>query len=196
MPRELWRDLHTFPCLHTAATATRPSSERDPSVHHIPTPALIVDSFPIAQSCGALLAAAVSSSMVVLTAGSWPGAGQYMPLVVTPCSCSFLTTLHIGAPEEGLLGSFVTLLLHVYSSLAANCCCLESKIASLGVSPDSRISAPHGVGGSTPRMDLACRLRRSWRSSRLPTSVGSHQSVLPYSAIAWKHAIWTPLKLS
>jgi hypothetical protein len=28
--------------------------------------------------------------------------------------------------------------------------------------------------GSAPRMDLACRLRRSCWSSRLPTSLGSH----------------------
>jgi hypothetical protein len=37
----------------------------------------------------------------------------------------------------------------------------------VGVSPESLINAPRGVVGSVPRMDLACRLRRSWRSSRL-----------------------------
>ena len=49
---------------------------------------------------------------------------------------------------------------------------------------------------STPLMDLACQLRRSWRLSRLPTSLGSHQSSLPYSATAWTHATWTALTLS
>jgi len=100
VPRKLRRDLHSFPCLHTAAAPTRPSSECDPSVHHIQTPAPILASFSLAQRCAALLAALVSS-MVVLTTGSSPGAGQLMPSVVRPCSCSFLTTLHIGAPELG-----------------------------------------------------------------------------------------------
>jgi hypothetical protein len=70
--------------------------------------------------------------MVVLTAGSLPGAGQLMPSIVRPCSCSFLTTLHIGAPEEGLLCSSFSLLLHAFSSLAANRCCLESKVTGAG----------------------------------------------------------------
>jgi len=75
-------------------------------------------------------------------------------------------------------------------------CCMDSKIAGPGVSPESLISAPRGVMGSAPRIDLACRLRRSWRSSRLPASLGSHQSSLPYSATAWTHATWTALTLS
>jgi len=187
VPRKLRRDLHSFPCLHTAAAPTRPSSERNPSVHHIQTPAPTLASVSLAQRCAALLVAVVSSSMVVLTTGSSPGAGQLMPLVVRPCSCSFLTALHIGAPEEGFLCSSFSLLLHAFSILAANRCCLESKITGAGISPDSLISAPRGVVGSAPRMDLACRLRRSWRPSRLPTSLGSHQSSLPYSATAWTH---------
>jgi len=36
----LRRDLHSFPCLHTAAAPTWPSSQRDPSIHHIHIPAL------------------------------------------------------------------------------------------------------------------------------------------------------------
>jgi len=80
VPRRLRQDLHSFPCLHTAAAPTQPSSERDPSVHHIQTPAPVLASFSLAQCCAALLAAAVSSSMVVLTAGSSPGAGH-----VTTC---------------------------------------------------------------------------------------------------------------
>jgi len=134
--------------------------------------------------------------MLILTADSAPGAGQFMPLVVRPCSCYFPTTLHIGAPEEGLLCSSFTLLLHASSSLAANRCCLDSMVTGAGVSPDSLISAPCGVVGSAPRMDLACRLRRSWRLSHLPTSLGSHQSSLPYSATAWTHATRTASTLS
>jgi len=45
-------------------------------------------------------------------------------------------------------------------------------------------------------MDLACRWRRSRLSSRLPTSLGSHQSSLPSSATAWTHATWTARTLS
>jgi len=138
----------------------------------------------------------VSSSMVVLTTDSSPGGGQSVPSVVRPWSCSSLIILHIGAPEEGLWCSSFSLLLHAFASLAANRCCLESRITGASVSPDSLISAPCGVVGSAPRMDLACRLRRSWRSSRLPTSLGSHQSSLPYSATAWTHATWTALTLS
>jgi hypothetical protein len=49
---------------------------------------------------------------------------------------------------------------------------------------------------SVPRMDLACQLRSSWRSSRLLTSLGSHLSSLPYIATAWTHVTWTALMLS
>jgi len=119
-----------------------------------------------------------------------------MPSVVRPCWCSFLTTLHIGAPEEGFLCSSCSLPLHALSSLTANRCCLESKIAGAWVSPDSLISAPLRVVGSAPRMDLACRFMGSWRLSRLPNSLGSHQRSLPYSATAWAHATWTARTLS
>jgi len=170
VPRKLRRDLHSFPCLHTAAAPTRPSSERDPSVHHIQTPAPTLASFSLAKRCAALLAAVLWSSMMVLTADSSPGTSQFMPSVVRPCSCSFLTALHIGAPEAGFWCSSFNLLLHAFASLAVNLCCLESKITGAGVSPASLISAPSGVVGSAARMDLACRFRRSWRSSRLPTS--------------------------
>jgi len=120
--------------------------------------------------------------MVVLTAGSSPSAGQFMALVDRPCSVSFLTTLHIGAPEEGFLCSCFSMLLYAFSSLAANRCCLESMVTGASISPGSITSAPRGVVDSACRMDLACRFRGSWRSSRLPTSLGSHQSLLPYSA--------------
>jgi hypothetical protein len=196
VPRNLERDLHSFPCLHTAASPPRPSPERDQSIHHILTPASILASFSLAQCCAALLTAAELSSIVVLTAGSSPGAGQFIPLVVRPCSCSFLTTLYISTPEEGLLCSSFSLLLHAFPSLAANRCCLESKVTCAGASPDAVISGPRGVVGSAPTMNLACRLGRSWRLSRLPTCLGSHQSSLPYSATAWTHATWMARTLS
>jgi hypothetical protein len=134
--------------------------------------------------------------MMVLTTDSSAGASHIMPSVVRPCSCSSLTTLHIGAPEEGFRCSSFSLALHASASLAANRCCLESKTTTAGVSPDSLISAPCGVARTAPRMDLACRLRRNRRSSRPPASSGSHQSSLPYSATAWTHATLTALSLS
>jgi len=47
--RKLRRCLRSFPCLHPAAAPNPPSSERDPSVHHIHTPAPILASFSLAQ---------------------------------------------------------------------------------------------------------------------------------------------------
>ena len=175
---------------------TRPFSERDTSVHHVQTPAPTLASFSLAQHCTALFAAVVSSSTVVLTTESSPGAGQFMPSVVQPCSCSCLTTLHISAPEEGFRCIFFSLLLHAFASLTANRSYLESKITGAGVSPDSLISAPHEVESSAPRMVLACPWRRSWRSSRLPTSPECHQSSRRYNMTARLHATWTDLTLS
>jgi len=134
--------------------------------------------------------------MVVLTTSSSQGAGQFMPSVVRLCSCVFLTTLHISAPELGYWCSFCSLLLPVWSSIGVNRCCLESKITGAGASPYSLISAPSGAWGSAPRMDLACRLRRNLRLSRLLISLGSHQSSPPYCATAWTHGSWTALELS
>jgi len=74
VPRKLQRDLHWFQWLNTAVAPTLPSSERDPSVHHIQTPAPMLASFYLAQRCVAHLAAVVSSSMVVLTTSSSPRA--------------------------------------------------------------------------------------------------------------------------
>ena len=119
-----------------------------------------------------------------------------MPLVVRPCSCSSLTTVHIGALEEGFQSNSFSLPLHASASLAANRNCLESRNTGVGGSHDSLISAPCGVVGSAPRMDRTCRLMRSWRSSRLPTSLGSLQSSLSYNAIAWTHATWMAYTLS
>jgi len=108
-----------------------------------------------------------------------------MPLVVDLCSCSPMTTAHIGAPEEGFRCNCFSLLLHVSAGLAVNCCCLETKNSGMGVCRDSLISEPHEVVGSMPRIDPACQLKRSWRSSRLLTSLGSHNSSLQYIATAW-----------
>jgi hypothetical protein len=119
-----------------------------------------------------------------------------MPSAVRSCSCSSLTTLHIGAPEEGFSCNYISFPLHASASLTATRCSLKSKTTGAGVCPDSPISAPRGVVGSAPRMDLACRSRRSWRSSRLPASLGSHQSSLPYSATACMHSTSTALTLS
>jgi len=132
---------------------------------------------------------------VVLTTGSLPRASQDMPSVVRPISCSFLTALRLGAPEEGFLCSSFRLLLHAYSCLAANGWCLESQITAAGVSPDSLISAPSGVVGSSPRMDLACQFKSSWRLSRLPTSVGCQHSSLPSRATGLTEATWMALTL-
>jgi len=134
--------------------------------------------------------------MTVLTTYSSAGGGQLMPSVDRLCLHSFFTALHTGLPEEGFWCSFLSLLLQVFASLAANRCCLDSEITGAGVSSESLNSTPRGVVGSSPRIDLACRLRRSRRSSRLPASLGTHHSSLPYSATAWTHATGTAQTLS
>ena len=193
VPTKLRQDLHRIPCFHTAAAPTRPLSEQDQSAHNIQTPAPISACFAPAGHRAVLLAAVVVSSLVVLTWDSSSGAGHIVPSVVRPSSCYSLTTLHIAAPEAGFWGRFFSLPLHVSASLFAYHCCLESKITAAGVSPDSVISEPRGAVGSVPRIDQACLLSRSWRSSRQPTSLGSHQSSLPYSATARTHATWAAL---
>jgi len=134
--------------------------------------------------------------MVVLTTSSSQGAGQFMRSVVRLCSCFFLTTLHISAPELRYWCSFCSLLLPAWSSIGVNRCCLESKITGAGASPDSLIDAPCGAFGCAPRMDLASRLRRNVRSSQLPTSLGSHRSSPPNCATTWTHGTWMAMKLS
>ena len=119
-----------------------------------------------------------------------------MPSVVWLCSCSSLTTLQIGGTEEGFRCKSFSLLLHASGSLAANCCCLKSKSTVAGLSPYSLISAPRRVVGSAPRIDLSSRLRRSWRSYRLPACLGSHQSSPLYSATGGRHATWITLTFS
>jgi len=101
--------------------------------------------------------------------------------------------VHIGAPEEGFRCNSFHMVLHASTSLAANCCYLEYKIRGMGVHPDSVISAPRRAVGSTPKMDPACQLRSSWRSTRLTTSWGFHKSSLSYSATTWMQPTWTAL---
>jgi len=143
-PRKLRRDLHSFPGVHSTAAPTQPSAERDPSSHHIQIHALSLAFESLAQHYAALLAVVVSFIKVVLTTGS-PGTSQFMPSVVRPCLCSFLSALHIGAPEEGFLFSSISLLLHAFSSLAANRCGLV-----LATGPNSRFGSG---SGSNPEPD-------------------------------------------
>jgi len=70
VPRWLRKAFQRSPCLHTAAAPTLPSSDRDPSVHHIQTPAPTLASLSLAQRIASLFAAVSSLSMTVLTAGS------------------------------------------------------------------------------------------------------------------------------
>jgi len=185
VPRKLRRELRSCPRLYTAAAAAQLSSQHDSFLHPFQTPAPMLASFSPAHGCAVLLAAVVLSSIMVLTTGSLPVASQFMRLVLQPCSCSLLTTLHIGAPEEGFLCRSFNLLLHALTSLAVNLCCLESKVTGMGVIPDCLISAPHWVVGSVPRFSLPWRLTGSWRSSRPPTSVESHQRSIRHSATVW-----------
>jgi hypothetical protein len=134
------------------------------------------------------MAAVVSSNMMVLTTGSSTGVSQFIPSVFPPCSCSFLTALHIGDPAEGLLCSCISLRFHAFSGLAVNICYLQSKITLSSVYRNSGNSAPHGNMDSAGGMDLACRLRTSRRSTRLPTSLGSYETSLSHSANAWTQA--------
>jgi hypothetical protein len=107
-----------------------------------------------------------------------------------------LNTLNIEAPEEGFRCSSWCMLLHVSASLATKCYCLQSKVTCPGVTPDYLTSGPHGVVRSKPKMDVACRLRRSWRSSPLRTSLRSHHSTDIYSATAWTYATWPALTMA
>jgi len=102
----------------------------------------------------ALLAAVVSSSIVVLNTGSAAGAGRFMPFVVRPYSCALLSTLHIGALEKGFQCRSCSLLLHVVSSLAVKRSSMEDTVTATGVSPDTLMSAPGRVVWSAPRMNL------------------------------------------
>jgi len=66
-----------------------------------------------------------------------------------------------------------------------------SQFTAAGVSPGPSINVPSGVVVSAARIDLLCGLQSSWRSSRVPASLGSYRSSFPYSATAWMHATWT-----
>jgi len=91
--------------------------------------------------------------------------------------------------------SFI-LLMHAFTSLTVNCCCLESKITGAGESTVTLVSAPYGVLGCAAGLHLTCGFRRSCRSSRLPTSLGCYRSLLPHRATSWTQAILKGLMLS
>jgi len=56
VPRSLWQELQWVLCLHCAVAPTQPSSERDPSDHHIQVSATILASFSHAHHCADLFA--------------------------------------------------------------------------------------------------------------------------------------------
>jgi hypothetical protein len=161
VPEKLLQDLHRLPCLDSSTAPTRLSSERNPSAHHIHTPAPILASFPLLQRCAVLLAAVASSRMIGLPTDTSPRAGHIMTLVVQRCSCCALTTLHIGAPWEGIWCNSFSMLLNASGCHAANHCCLESMLTGARVNPDSLISGPCTVVRSASTIDLAWRLTRT-----------------------------------
>jgi hypothetical protein len=159
------------------------------------TPAQTLPCICHALSCAALCAVLLTSSIMDFTIGSSPGARELMPSVVRPWPGSVLTTRHMGVPDKGSSWSSFRLMLYEYARLAANRCCLESRLTGMGVSPDFLIIAPHGVIRSAPKTDLACGLRRRRRSYRLCFSLESHQSSLPCSETVWTQVTWTALTL-
>jgi len=79
---------------------------------------------------------------------------------------SFLITLPSGVSMMGAsYNSFNFVPSGAFASHAANRGCPACRSTSSGGSPDSRISRPRRVIARAPRVDLACRLRRSWRPS-------------------------------
>ena len=182
--------------MHTNAAPTWPLSERDPSVDRIQTSAPILTSFHVAQCCTPFSVAVVSSCIEVPTPDSSPWGSHFMHSVVQLCSCYSFTTLHLGSPNGRLWSNSCSLLLCESATLTANNGSLELRITRAGVTSDSLTSALCGVVVSTRRMVLACGFRRSWRSSRLPRSLGSYQISPPDNPTACSHATWMPLTLS
>jgi len=99
VPRSLRKALQLSLCLGTAAAPNLPSSDRDPSVHHIQIPTPTFASLSLAHHSASLCAAVSSLSMTVLTASSLSRLGQHMVSASRSCSCSFLLALHICAPN-------------------------------------------------------------------------------------------------
>jgi len=162
VPRHLRQAFHRSPCLHTAAALARPSSDRNLSVHHIQTSAPTLASHSLAQRIASYFTAVSSLSMTVFTASSLSGLDQRMISASRPGSCSYVITLHIGAPEvRWSCTPFYLEPSYTLASLAVNHCCLAFRATGTGVSPDSLISAPIGVVRRAPRVDLACQLSMS-----------------------------------
>jgi hypothetical protein len=139
------------PCLHTAAAPTLPSSDRDPSVHHIHTPAPTLAYLSLTQWTSYLLAAVSWLSTIILTAGSTSGLGQGMVFASLPHSCSLVITQLIGQRDVGsscMACSFEPYT--VLASVAVNRYCPASRATGAGVSPDYLSSALIGVMGVRP----------------------------------------------
>jgi len=76
MPGQLRKNVQPSPWRHTAAAHTLQSSVRDLSIHHVQVRDPLFLSFRCVHCSATLLAAASSSSIVVLTAGFSPESGQ------------------------------------------------------------------------------------------------------------------------
>jgi len=140
----------------TTAAPNLSSSVRDPCVHHVQVPDPNLPPVFFARSSAALWAEVSSSIMVVLTAGFCPGSGQWIVSALLQCACSIAATLPTGAPRVGYSKRSCDFEpSHAFGSLATTRCSLASRATAAGVSHESHITAPLGVVGSAPRMDLA-----------------------------------------
>jgi hypothetical protein len=157
--RKCLRDeFQRFPCVHTTAGPTLPSSDCGLSVDHIQTPTPTLACPSLAQRIASLLPAISSLSMSVLTAGSSSWFGQRMVAATRPRMCFFVLTLYLIASNvRWLCTAFGFEPLHALASLILNRCCRVSRATGVGVSPANLKSAPIGVMGRVPRVDLACR---------------------------------------
>ena len=149
------------PCSHRIAICPSTTSRPPPPLwppSHSPSVSLL----PLHPRFASLFAPASWLSITVLTSGSSSVWCQHMISASRPRSCSFLMTLHIGAPDVGwLYVSFCFDPSHALAGLAVNCCCLESRTTGACVSHESLMRGPSGVVGRAPTVDLAWRFRRS-----------------------------------
>jgi len=99
VPWWLRKAFQRSPFLYTAPARTLSSSDHDLSVHQIQTPGPTLASLSLAQRVASYLATSSSLSMTALPAGFPSGVGQRMVSASQPHSCSFVITLHIGAPD-------------------------------------------------------------------------------------------------
>jgi hypothetical protein len=144
----------------TAATPTQPSSEDCPSTYHIQTTIPTLASLPFAQLCTALFAVLWSRSIIHLTAGSLPAAGELMLVVVRPLSRSIVILQHVGVPKARSSCSSFSVLVNEFTSPPENHGYLQYETAGAGVNPGFLINETRGVIGCVPMTYLACQLRR------------------------------------